>query len=86
MTEKRVELTSSGLGDTDEDWWYLVTDDDGSEYVEHQWSYLRLRDFRTDAGTARIEIGNFLANPRSPQRACQRLGELLAARGKTKSE
>lgn len=45
----------------DEDWWRLMQGDDGTLFVEHQWSHTTLKTLQTDAGMRRIEVVDFLA-------------------------
>lgn len=49
-----------------EDWWRLMRDDDGSLFVEHEWSHTNLNKLSTDADTARYSIDEFLESA-SPQ-------------------
>ena len=43
-----------------EDWWYLIEEDDGSKYVEHQWDHVTVNGLSQDAGTERYKIDDFM--------------------------
>ena len=50
-----------------EDWWRLVVEDDGTTYVEHEWSHVDPYGQRApDAGTQRILVNEFLAGDHDP--------------------
>lgn len=71
------QIVKGSLMET-EDWWYLVTEDDGSKYVEHEWSHVgpyRLGS-NSNSGTKRIEIAEFLASD-APEPAKSALTERL---------
>jgi hypothetical protein len=45
-----------------EDLWHLVVDDDGTRYVEHEWTRLHHHDPRPpEVGTRKIPIDEFFA-------------------------
>lgn len=48
------------LGET-EDWWRLLRADDGSLYVEHEWSHTKLKSSASDADSEKVEVDDFLA-------------------------
>ena len=56
--DKRVK---GSLGET-EDWWRLVRDDNGTLFVEHEWSHTKLKTLTTDAGERRLGLEEFLAD------------------------
>jgi len=53
--------TKGSLAET-EDWWRLMREQDGSYFVEHQWSHTKLKSLTTDAGEQKIAIDDFLAS------------------------
>jgi len=60
MAENMISLATKGVGGTDEDWWYLVTEPSGDSYVLHEWSYLSLNNLKTDSGSKKIGVDDFL--------------------------
>jgi hypothetical protein len=61
MTEA-VEFTNSTKGAFQEfeDWWRLIIESDGSMFVEHQWSHSNSHKLRTNSGTKRYPVSDFL--------------------------
>jgi hypothetical protein len=50
-----------------EDWWYLVIEDDGSNWVEHEWSYVdRYGKHPPNSGKSRFSVDEFMAADVSP--------------------
>jgi hypothetical protein len=63
MAEK-VEFHKSVKGPLmeTEDWWRLVTEDDGQRFVEHEWSYVDPKLASSgNTGTKRFAVDEFLA-------------------------
>jgi hypothetical protein len=59
----RIQLSERITGSfrEEEDWFYFVIDDDGSKYVEHEWSFLDKNGSRPSAsGCKRIPVEEFL--------------------------
>ena len=50
-----------------EDWWHLIVEDDGTTYVEHEWSHVDPYGKRaTRAGAQRILVDEFFAGDHDP--------------------
>lgn len=56
--DKRVK---GSLGET-EDWWRLMREEDGSFFVEHEWSHTKLKSLMSDEGEKRLTVEEFLAS------------------------
>lgn len=79
---KRIELSATAKGSMgeDQDWWALVTDNDGKMYVEHEWSHRNAYRFRVgNSGTSRIAVSSFLSGDYNTK-AQQKLRQKLARR------
>ncbi len=77
---KMIELCTSTKGSLgeDQDWWQLVTDNDGKMYVEHEWAHRNTYKFRVShTGSEQIEVNQFLAGDYNSE-AQQKLRERLA--------
>jgi len=64
----RVQIGESikGALRQNEDWWYLVLEDDGSCYVEHEWSYVDpYGRGKPNSGTKTFTVEEFLAGDSS---------------------
>ena len=61
---KLIELSTSTKGSLgeDQDWWQLVTDNDGTMFVEHEWSHRNAYKFRvSNSGKEQIAVDHFLS-------------------------
>lgn len=61
---KLIELSTSTKGSLgeDQDWWQLVTDNDGKMFVEHEWSHRNAYKFRvSNSGKEQIAVDHFLS-------------------------
>ena len=71
--------TKGSLGE-DQDWWQLVTDNDGKMYVQHEWSHVNAYKFRVgNAGKEQITVNHFLLGDYN-RKAQKKLRERLARR------
>lgn len=43
-----------------EDWYYLVEEEDGNKYVEHDWDHVTVGDLSQNVGTKRYTVEEFL--------------------------
>ncbi|MDX0623483.1 hypothetical protein CN059_08435 [Sinorhizobium medicae] len=43
-----------------EDWYYLVEEDDGKKYVEHEWDHVTVNGLSQNVGTKRYTVEEFL--------------------------
>lgn len=59
---RQLDTRIKGSMSENEDWWRLMADDNGTLFVEHQWSHTQLKGLKTDADTVRLEIEDFLAD------------------------
>jgi hypothetical protein len=64
---KRVQIGESIKGSfrETEDWWHFVVEDDGSKYVEHEWSYADPYKGKGTEGTKKIPVDEFLSSDAS---------------------
>ena len=79
----RIELSASARGSWDEkeDWWHLVTNDDGTMHVEHEWSHTNAyKSKKSNSGTKQIAIEDFLSGDHNSG-AQRKLREELARIG-----
>ena len=61
---KLIELSTSTKGSLgeDQDWWQLVTDNDGKMFVEHEWSHRNAYKFRvSNSGKEQIAVDHFMS-------------------------
>lgn len=61
MKRTRLHKTAKGHMAQYEDWWYLVEEEDGTKYVEHEWDHVRVGDLSKNSGTERLQVDEFLA-------------------------
>jgi hypothetical protein len=74
------EKKKGGLGQT-EDWWYFVTEDDGTHCVEHEWSYVDPYGKSPGSeGSKKIPVNEFLASGEAPGLKARVREELKKAR------
>lgn len=59
---KRTQIFKRVKGNVSqyEDWWYLVEEEDGSKWVEHEWDHVTLNGLAHNAGTKRYTVDDFL--------------------------
>ena len=48
-----------------EDWWYVVVEDDGRKFVEHEWSHVDPYKGGGNEGTKKVAVDDFLASDAS---------------------
>jgi hypothetical protein len=67
VTEK-IEFATSirGALQESEDWWRLVIESNGSMFVEHEWSHANSHKVKTNSGTKRFPISDFLDRGAGP--------------------
>ncbi|TXH84778.1 MAG: hypothetical protein E6Q77_01930 [Rhizobium sp.] len=59
-----------------EDWWYLVTEDDGSQHVRHEWSHVDVYRGGGNGGNQTYGIDEFMSGDHNAT-AKAKLSELL---------
>lgn len=64
---KRVQIGESIKGSfrETEDWWHYVVEDNGSAYVEHEWSHTDPYRGNDDSGVKKTPVDEFLAGDAS---------------------
>jgi hypothetical protein len=61
-TTEEFHARTRGSHAEDEDWYRLVTEDDGTRFVEHEWSYTNpYPPQNSDDGTQRMTVDEFLS-------------------------
>jgi hypothetical protein len=76
-------IAKGAWGET-EDWWNLVTEDDGKPWVEHEWSYHDLYGKREpDTGVTRMTVEEFLNDKNQSAIARNHLASILAKPAET---
>lgn len=80
MTAARVkfhQIIKGSLMET-EDWWRLVTEDDGQIYIEHEWSHVDpyKLSLPSNSGTERFGVDEFLGSD-APESAKNALRKML---------
>jgi hypothetical protein len=77
---KELDARLKGSLQETEDWWRLMRGEDGILFVEHKWSHTKLSTLKTDFGSERIEVDDFLAKERQwADRARAALQEYLGS-------
>ena len=49
-----------------EDWWYLIEEDDGNFYVEHEWDHVNVGTLAKNAGSKSYSVEEFLSGDHEP--------------------
>lgn len=59
-----------------EDWWYLETDDNGEQIIEHRWDHVSVGGGGADRGSEKTEVRDFLSGNHNAK-AQEKLAEIL---------
>lgn len=76
MQRKLINKKVKGHLSQYEDWWYLVVEDDGTTYIEHEWDHVNVNGFAKNADSERIEPSDYFKL--SGDALDARIAELLA--------
>ena len=75
MAKTRVYYHASGHLGQYEDWWWLVQEDDGSVFVDHEWDHVSVNSLAKNDGEIRYSLEDGLR--KAPDAAVAKIKAIL---------
>jgi hypothetical protein len=75
MKKSQVYYAAKGHLGQNEEWWYLIENDDGSIEIENEWDHVKVNGLAQNKGSKRFSLDDGLKE--APSNAVAKIKELL---------